>query len=85
MSRWEKAGYDGAAAVVRSGRDVCMATVYRMPGKFDGYGATAHVNWNDPSSGRQRGWSASVNYYDKAKAKRDAIRACGMMLRGLNK
>lgn len=85
MSRWEKAGYNGEAAIVRAGRDVCMATVSPTGGLRRGFSAVSHVNYNDPSSRRMAGWAASRDYTNRADARRDALRACGRMLRALNK
>lgn len=85
MSRWVKAGAMGndEIATVRSGMDECTAVVYRNAGKFDGYAAVARVNHLASDYRRRGGWTASHNYSNMQTAKRDALRACGRMLRGL--
>lgn len=83
--RWKQAGGNNEIAKVRAGYDVCMAVVSGSVASSQRLVAYAHVNYDDPKSLRHRGWSSSRDYYDRATARRDALRACGRMLRELNK
>lgn len=84
MSRWQRVGLQDDVAYVRRGADVCMAIVYKRPGFGGGFAAQAEVNPNETDSRFKRGW-AGATHHDRESARRVALRACGRMLRALNK
>jgi hypothetical protein len=86
MSRWNQVDDRNLVAKLSSGKDRCSAVVSATTrGRFI---ASAQTNVGASTADRQRIWigggAGTARLYDNAsEAKRDALRACGRMLRGL--
>ena len=82
MSRWKRNHpYLSESATVRRGQDECTATVHPV-GFARGFGAVAVVNPMSRDPERRGGWSGP-QFHILETAKREALRACGRMLRRL--